>query len=57
VPAAVASLGVLATPVIGLGLSVLLLGEPLDMILLISSLLILAGIAIGIGRPRADRTK
>lgn len=57
VPAAVASLGVLATPVIGLGLSVLLLGEPLDMVLLISSLLILAGIAIGVGRPRADRPK
>ncbi len=46
-PAVVVSLGLLATPAIGLMLSVLILGEALDAILVISSLLILAGIAIG----------
>jgi drug/metabolite transporter (DMT)-like permease len=51
-PAAVASLGVLATPVIGLGLSALMLHENLDAALVLSSLIILAGIVIGIGSRR-----
>jgi len=46
-PATVASLGVLATPVIGLLLSALILDEPADLMLAISSLLILIGIVVG----------
>jgi drug/metabolite transporter (DMT)-like permease len=46
-PATVASLGLLATPVIGLLLSAMILGEPTDTILITSSLLILIGIAVG----------
>ncbi len=46
-PALVVSLGLLATPAIGLILSALILGEGLDATLVISSLLILTGIAIG----------
>jgi drug/metabolite transporter (DMT)-like permease len=46
-PAVVTSLGVLATPVVGLMLSALLLHERVDATLVLSSLLILTGIAIG----------
>lgn len=46
-PAVTASLGVLATPVVGIGFSALVLGEPLDPRLLLSAAMILAGIAIG----------
>lgn len=48
VPATTASLGVLATPVVGIGLASILLGETIDMVLLISSLTILIGISIGV---------
>lgn len=48
-PAVVTSLGLLGTPVVGLGLSVLLLGERADPTLVISGLLILAGILLGSG--------
>jgi len=47
-PAATASLGLLATPVLGIGLSTAILGEGLDPILIVSALIILAGIALGI---------
>lgn len=46
-PAVATSLGVLATPVIGLVLSALMLHERLDAVLAASSALILAGIAVG----------
>jgi drug/metabolite transporter (DMT)-like permease len=46
-PAVVTSLGVLGTPVVGLVLSAIVLGERVDMRLVVSSALILAGIAIG----------
>jgi drug/metabolite transporter (DMT)-like permease len=50
-PATATSLGVLATPVIGLILSALVLHEQVDTALAASSLLILAGIAVGtVGR-------
>lgn len=55
-PAVSASLGVLGTPVVGIGLSALILGEAPDPALLLSALLILAGIAIGMKMPaRASR--
>lgn len=46
-PAMVTSLGVLATPVVGIVLSAVLLHEGLDTALIVSSVLILAGIAVG----------
>jgi drug/metabolite transporter (DMT)-like permease len=46
-PAVVTSLGVLATPVIGLMLSAIMLHESVDAVLISSSLLVLTGIAIG----------
>lgn len=46
VPAATASLGVLATPVLGIGLSALLLGEGLDPVLIGSALAILVGVVL-----------
>lgn len=52
VPATSAALGVLATPVVGIGLAAVLLGEGLDPILIISALVILTGLAIGT-KPRA----
>lgn len=61
VPAATASLGVLATPVLGIGLSTVILGEGLDPILLLAAALILAGIVLGtigfgtIAQGRASR--
>ncbi len=51
-PATVTALGALATPAIGLTLSMLILGERLEPILILSSALILAGIAIGARLPR-----
>ena len=47
-PATAASLGVMATPVVGLVLSALILKESIDVVLITSSVLILAGIGIGI---------
>ncbi|MBX9930041.1 MAG: hypothetical protein K2Y56_00625 [Methylobacterium sp.] len=47
VPATTASLGVLATPVLGIGLSAVILAEGLDPQLVISALTILLGIALG----------
>lgn len=46
-PAATTSLGILATPVVGVVSSTLALGETVDMSLLIAMTIILAGIAIG----------
>lgn len=46
-PATTTALGVLATPVIGLILSALMLHEKIDWALIVSTVLILAGIAIG----------
>jgi len=46
-PAISASLGVLATPVVGIALSALILGEALDPKLMLSAGMILAGIAAG----------
>ena len=52
-PAATASLGLLATPVLGIGLSTVILGEKLDPILILSTVIILTGIALGTtGRKR-----
>ncbi len=48
VPANTAALGVLATPVVGIGLAALVLGERLDPVLLGSALLIMIGVAIGL---------
>lgn len=54
VPAATAALGVLATPVLGIGLSAAILGEGLDPMLILSAFIILAGIAMGVtGRKRS----
>ena len=53
VPAATASLGVLATPVLGIGLSTVILREAFDPILVLAAAIILAGIALGtIGQGR-----
>lgn len=46
VPAATAALGVLATPVLGIGLAAVFLGERLEPILIISALVIMAGLVI-----------
>ncbi|WP_024511133.1 DMT family transporter [Bradyrhizobium sp. ARR65] len=46
-PAATTSLGILATPVVGVVTSTLALGEAVDISLLLAMVLILAGIAIG----------
>lgn len=51
VPAATAALGVLATPVLGIGLAAVLLGERLEPILIVSALVIMAGLVI-CRRPR-----
>jgi drug/metabolite transporter (DMT)-like permease len=54
VPATTAALGVLATPVLGIGLSAAVLGEGLDPQLILSAFIILAGIAMGVtGRKRS----
>ncbi len=47
VPATTAALGVLATPVLGIGMAALLLGEGLDQTLVVSAFIILTGLAIG----------
>lgn len=52
-PAVVASLGTLATPGVGFVLSALILHEVPDRALILSSLLIFSGIALGIGAPVA----
>ena len=46
-PAATTSLGILATPVIGVASSALVLGEPIDVSLIIAMAMILGGIAVG----------
>jgi drug/metabolite transporter (DMT)-like permease len=51
-PATTTALGILATPVVGIVCSVLFLGEAIDLPLVVASVLILSGIAIGtIHRP------
>ena len=52
VPATTAALGVLATPVFGIGLAAVFLGEGLDPVLILSALIIMTGLAIG-AKPRA----
>jgi drug/metabolite transporter (DMT)-like permease len=47
VPAAVTALGILATPVVGIASSVLMLGETVTLPLIVATVLILSGIAIG----------
>lgn len=47
VPATTASLGVLATPVVGIGLSAVILAEGIDPLLVFSAFVILSGIALG----------
>ena len=47
VPATTAALGVLATPVVGMALSAVFLGEKLDAGLIIAATMIILGIAIG----------
>jgi len=47
VPAGTAALGVLATPVLGIGFAALILGEGFDGVLLCSSALILFGVIVG----------
>src|SRR5262249_49865872 len=51
-PATMTALGVLATPVVGMLLSALMLHEHIDLPLAVESLLITTGIAIGIGWRR-----
>src|SRR5882757_10241930 len=46
-PAVVTSLGLLATPVVGVASSAIALGEPIDIGLIVAMLLILGGIAFG----------
>jgi drug/metabolite transporter (DMT)-like permease len=46
VPAATAALGVLATPVLGIGLAAIFLGERLEPILILSALVIMVGLVI-----------
>jgi drug/metabolite transporter (DMT)-like permease len=55
-PAISASLGVLGTPVVGIGLSALILGEAVDPKLVLSALMLLAGIAIGTTMPARGPT-
>ena len=47
-PATTTSLGILATPVVGIMSSALVLGEPLDLPLIVATAMIVGGIAIGI---------
>jgi drug/metabolite transporter (DMT)-like permease len=49
-PAITTSLGVLATPLVGLASAALMLGEPIELSLLIAALLIVGGIALGSSR-------
>ncbi len=51
-PATVTSLSVLATPVVGMFLSALMLHERIDLSLVVASLMITAGIAMGVVRRR-----
>jgi drug/metabolite transporter (DMT)-like permease len=46
-PAVTTSLGLLATPVVGIAVSAAALGEPLTVSLLVAVAMILGGIAIG----------
>lgn len=55
VPTSTTAIGLLLVPVVGLGCSWLLLGERPDVALLVATVLILGGVALG-GRAR-DRTK
>jgi drug/metabolite transporter (DMT)-like permease len=47
VPASVTSLGVLGTPVVGIASSALMLGEAIDLTLVLATAMILGGVAIG----------
>lgn len=55
VPAVTASLGVLATPVIGVAVSAIAFGETIDLPLVIAMVMILGGIAIGTMPARSAR--
>lgn len=56
VPATTAALGVLATPVFGIGLAAVFLGEGLDPILILSALIIMVGVAIGLKRGHSPQS-
>jgi drug/metabolite transporter (DMT)-like permease len=47
VPATTTSLGILATPIVGIGSSAAFLGEQVDQALLIAAAMIIVGIGIG----------
>src|SRR4029077_1076048 len=52
-PAVVTSLGLLATPAVGVASSAVLLGEPITLDLIIAMVMILGGIAIGTIFPKS----
>jgi drug/metabolite transporter (DMT)-like permease len=57
-PAVTTSLGLLATPVVGVATSAICLGEPIGISLILAMAMILGGIAIGTipyGKAAADR--
>ena len=56
-PVIVTSLGMLATPVVGIVFSQLVLGEKIDLPLVVAGSLILTGIALGCIQPQTDRRK
>jgi drug/metabolite transporter (DMT)-like permease len=47
VPATTTSLGILATPIVGIASSAAFLGEQVDALLLLAAMMIIAGIGIG----------
>lgn len=55
-PATTTSLGILATPVVGMASSTITLGEPLDLPVIVAMALIVSGIAIGIVSGRTSRS-
>lgn len=57
IPAVSASLGVLGTPVVGLVLSAVILGEPFDPKLALSAAMIIGGIALGLRLPDSGQAK
>jgi drug/metabolite transporter (DMT)-like permease len=53
-PAITTSLGTLATPVVGIAISTLVMGEAIDHALIAAMMMIVAGIAIGTMRWRSS---
>ena len=54
-PATTTSLGILATPVVGMASSTIVLGEPLELPVIVAMAMIVSGIAIGIVSGRTSR--